>query len=173
MLKRLFRRLRTSFYLRKYKIKHGKNCSIGRGFRVPDRAIITFGNNVTIYPDCIFDGEGSIFLGDGTVVGTSSQILSFKDTEICLGKNVMIGRNSYIINANHGIEDRTIPMNAQKIVAENMYIGDDVWIGAYCMLIKGAKINNGCVLGAKALLNKEMPDNTVFGGIPAKFLKNR
>ena len=173
MIKKIIQRIRTKYYCCKYKIKHGKNCSIGRGFKVPDRAELIFGNNVTIYPSCIFDGEGKIEIGDGTTIGTSTQILSYKNSIIKIGTNVMIGRNTYIINANHGIKKCDIPMNAQKFEYQDLIIGNDVWIGAYCMVIKGSKINDGCVLGAKALLNKEMPSYTIYGGVPAKFIKNR
>jgi acetyltransferase-like isoleucine patch superfamily enzyme len=47
-------------------------------------------------------------------------------------------------------------------------IGDDCWIGAKAVLVKGSGLGRRCVLGAGAVLTKKLPDNTVAAGVPAR-----
>jgi acetyltransferase-like isoleucine patch superfamily enzyme len=50
-------------------------------------------------------------------------------------------------------------------------IGDDVWIGANAVILPGVTIGRHCVVAAGAVVTKDVPDNTVVGGIPAKVLR--
>lgn len=56
---------------------------------------------------------------------------------------------------------------------EGLIIGDDVWIAAQCSILKGARINDGVVIGAQTLVNSEIPRNAVVVGTPSKIIKYR
>ena len=59
-------------------------------------------------------------------------------------------------------------------VAENgIFIGNDVWIAARCVILKGAKINDGAVIGAQSLVNCEIPANAIAVGTPVKVIGYR
>ncbi|MEZ9487486.1 CatB-related O-acetyltransferase [Vibrio breoganii] len=55
----------------------------------------------------------------------------------------------------------------------HIVIGSDVWIGAGCKLMSGVKIGDGAIVAAGSIVTKDIPDFTIFGGVPAKKIKNR
>ncbi|MBL7474043.1 CatB-related O-acetyltransferase [Robertkochia sp. 1368] len=55
----------------------------------------------------------------------------------------------------------------------SIIIGNDVWIGAEVSIIEGVKIGDGAIIAARSLVTKDIPPYSVYGGIPAKFIKSR
>ena len=62
-------------------------------------------------------------------------------------------------------------MNAKY--AKPITIGDNVWIGAGVTIVAGKSIGSGSIIGANSLITKDIPQNEIWGGVPAKFLKAR
>ena len=56
---------------------------------------------------------------------------------------------------------------------EKVIIGSDVWLAANVTVLKGSKISDGAVIGAKSLVKGEIPENAIAVGIPAKVIKQR
>ena len=56
---------------------------------------------------------------------------------------------------------------------KDIVIGNDVWIGANSILVSGVKINNGAIVAAGSVVTKEVPENAIVAGIPAKVVKYR
>lgn len=127
---------------------------------------LKFGNNVTIYPNvCLWGNE--IEIGNDVDLGLGTVIYGKKRVKI--GNSVSIAAYCCIIDTNHGIKASQLIRKQEDDVSEDgVVIGDDVWIGAQCMIIKGAKIGNGAVIGANSLVNSEIPDNAIAYGSPAK-----
>ncbi|WP_414617740.1 acyltransferase [Dyadobacter sp. 32] len=91
--------------------------------------------------------------------------------KITIGENCGIGANVSIWDTDfHGIyfENRTVK---DKIKTAPIHIGNDVWIGANCMILKGVTIGDRSVIGAGSLVNKNIPPDEVWGGNPAKFIR--
>lgn len=133
---------------------------------------VKIGKNVTIYPNVYFWGDGLIEIGDNVDLGIGTIIFSKKSVKI--GDNSSIAAQCYIIDSNHGIaKDILINKQALDVAEEGIYIGKDVWIAAGCKIVKGAKINDGAVIGALSLVNSEISDNGVAVGVPAKIKKYR
>lgn len=89
--------------------------------------------------------------------------------EVRIGNNVMIGPNTLISTVNH-------PMNAAGRrkhlgIAKPVIIGDDVWIGGNCTILPGVTIGNNVVVAAGAVVTKDVPDNSLVGGVPAKLIR--
>lgn len=133
---------------------------------------VVLGKNVRIGSNTILWGTGTIVIGENSHVGEESWIYSNKNGGVTIGCDVNIAARLYIIDSNHKFEKGKL-IREQDLESEHIYIGDDVWIGANVTIIKGARIGNGCVVGAASLVNKTFPDNSIIGGVPAKILKTR
>ena len=72
---------------------------------------------------------------------------------------------------NHNFADTTKRIDEQGISTKPVVIGDDVWIGANAVILPGVTIGRHCVVAAGAVVTKDVPDNTVVAGVPAKVIK--
>lgn len=134
---------------------------------------IKLGKNVTIYPDVMFHGDGPIVIGDNVAIGNGTIIYASKfGGGVTIGNNTMIAAQSYIIDTDHGIAADILIREQANSVAP-VEIGEDVWIAANVTVLKGSKISNGAVIGAKALVKGEIPENAIAVGVPAKVRKYR
>lgn len=86
----------------------------------------------------------------------------------------MMGEDCTIITRNH-MHDRTdIPMNQQGFEAERpVTIGNDVWIGDRVTILPGVTIEDGCIIGAGAVVTRDIPAYSIAAGIPARVIKQR
>lgn len=126
------------------------------------------GKNVNIEKGAAF--PSSVELGDNSGIGIRAQI----NGKVTIGKNVMMGPDVCIYAINHAFNRVDIPMNIQGFAPEMpVVIGDDVWIGARVIILPGIRIGTGAVIGAGAVVTKDVPDYAVVGGNPARILKMR
>lgn len=125
----------------------GKNADIGR--RIAFSQHVSLGNRSGI-------GDYAYFIGN-----------------VKIGDNVMMGSNCSFIASNHGMDRTDIPMILQASKSIGIEIGNDVWIGHGCIILDGVKICDGCIIGAGAVVTKDVPPYTVVGGVPAKVIKQR
>ena len=91
---------------------------------------------------------------------------------ITFGRNVMIGPKTVIWGRDHGM-DRGKLIKDQEHKKIDINILDDVWIGANVTILKGVKISEGAVIGAGAVVTKNIPENGVAVGNPAKVINYR
>lgn len=106
---------------------------------------ITIGKNVFFNIGCSFQDRGGIRIGNGT----------------------LIGMNVTIATLNHGLSLETRNTTYPSPVA----IGENVWIGSNSTILPGVTIGNGSVIAAGAVAAKDVPENTVVAGVPAKAIK--
>lgn len=126
----------------------GKNINIDRGAR--------FTTAVTI--------------GDRSGIGANSRLYG----KVTIGNDVMMGPECYIYSYNHNTQRTDVPMNRQGIGEERpVVIGNDVWIGSRVTILPGVRIGDGAIIGASAVVTKDVPDYAVVGGNPARILKYR
>jgi acetyltransferase-like isoleucine patch superfamily enzyme len=85
----------------------------------------------------------------------------------------MMAPDVTILTLDHYYEDRSKPMLEQGVKFSNVIIEDDVWIGYGVTILPGVRIGKGSVLGARAVVTKDVKPYSVFGGIPAKIIKER
>ena len=91
-----------------------------------------------------------------------------------IGDNVQIAPNTCIMNASHNYDSLDIPIKYQgDTPISNPIIEDDVWISRNVIILKGIRIGKGAIIGAGAVVTKDVPPYTIYGGVPAKFIKNR
>ena len=126
------------------------------------------GKDVNIEKGAAF--PSSVELGDNSGIGIRAQI----NGKVMIGKNVMMGPDVCVYAINHAFNRVDIPMNFQGFAPEKpVVIGDDVWIGARVIILPGVRIGTGAVIGAGAVVTKDVPDYAVVGGNPARILKMR
>lgn len=129
------------------------------------------GKNVTLYPGVYLWGN-DIDIGDNVDIGIGTIIYSKNGIKI--GSNTVIAGQCYIIDCNHGTQKGVlIREQADDAAPGGITIGDDVWIGAQCSILKGAHIGDGAVVGAQSLVNKFVPENAIVAGTPCKVIKYR
>lgn len=120
--------------------------------------------------------EKGVHFGDGLRIGNGSGIGAFSNvpSDVSIGENVMVGQELLVYTQNHEMDRTDIPMKEQGMTKPRpVSIGNDVWIGARVTILPGVHIGNGAVIGAGAVVTKNVPDYEVWGGNPAHFLKSR
>ncbi len=113
------------------------------------------------------DNGKNIFIGNNFTGNYNLTILDIR--EVYIGNNVMIGPNTLITTVNHPLS----PQGRRKHlgIASPVTIGNDVWIGGNVTILPGIHIGNNVVVAAGAVVTKDISDNTLVGGVPAKFIK--
>ncbi len=125
------------------------------------------GSNVDIGRKCKL--SPNISIGNNSGIGDYSYIQG----EVTIGSNVMMAPNVAIIATNHNYEKKDLPMNKQGEKQTPVTICDDVWLGYGCIILSGVTINKGAVVGAGAVVTKNVPEYAIVGGNPAKVIKMR
>lgn len=123
-------------------------------FRIYEGALIGIGDNA------------SLKLGSG-YINSKLSLSCFEKIEI--GNNVVISSGVTIRDSdNHTIKKEGC---MDSIKTKPILIGNHVWIGLNAVILKGVKIGNGSIVAAGAIVNKDIPENTMVGGVPAKIIK--
>jgi maltose O-acetyltransferase len=128
------------------------------------------GEGVNIRPRVYFGAGGNISIGDNSMMGQDSIIGS--TAEVVIGNDVMMGPEVLIYTSNHGMEPG-VPMRLQPLRSAPVHIGNDVWIGARCVILPDVIIGDGAVVAAGAVVARNVPANAIVGGVPARILKYR
>ena len=92
---------------------------------------------------------------------------------LTIGDNVMMGPDVVILTHTHNIDTPTLPMIEQGMRTDPVTIGNDVWIGMRSIIMPGVNIGDGSVIGAGAVVTKDVPAYAIVGGVPAKVIKYR
>jgi virginiamycin A acetyltransferase len=112
-------------------------------------------------------GAGDVVIGRGTVI--NSGCVLYTGNGIRIGCNVLIAANCTLAPSNHAFDDPERPIRAQGFQPSRggIVIGDDVWLGANCVLLDGATIGAGSVIGAGSLVRGTLPSFCLAHGTPA------
>ena len=109
--------------------------------------------------------------GKVTIYGSSYKMFSTEPFLVTLGDNVYISLDAIFICHDGG----TLPFRKDipdLEIAGRITVGDNVFIGIRACILPGVTIGNNCIIGACALVTKDVPDNSIVGGNPAKIIKN-
>lgn len=106
---------------------------------------IHIGKNVFINCGCHFQDQGGIYIGDGALIG--SQVV--------------------LATINHGRK----PEERTDNIPAPIYIGKRVWVGSHATILPGVSVGDGAIVAAGAVVTKDVPPNTVVGGVPAKAIR--
>lgn len=135
---------------------------------------IKLGKNITIKSDCEFAITGNrcrIQIGDDSTFTSHVKIEVNEDNQfIEIGNDCMFSNNIILrTNDSHPIYS----LDSQKRInpAKSIRIGNHVWIAAGVSILKGVNIGDGSVIGLKSIVTKDIPENVIAAGTPAKVIK--
>ncbi len=116
---------------------------------------------------CINNAVGDVTIGDYTRIGIHCTVIG----PVCIGSHVNLAQGITVTALNHNFEDTSKRIDEQGINTKPIVIGDDVWIGSNAVILPGVTIGRHVVVAAGAVVTKDVPDNCVVGGVPAKVIK--
>ena len=116
---------------------------------------------------CINNAVGDVTIGDHTRIGIHCTVIG----PVSIGSHVNLAQGITVTALNHNFQDASRRIDEQGVATRPVIIGDDVWIGANAVILPGVTIGRHCVVAAGAVVTKDVPDNTVVGGVPARVLK--
>ncbi len=135
---------------------------------------MSFEESVCIERNSFFNAEGGIIsVGAKTSFNISAHINAAVEGKIEIGKSCLIGPNVVMRTAGHNYDDPTVEIRKQGHRCLDIKIDDDVWIGANVVILGGVHVGRGSVIGAGAVVTKDIPPMSVAVGVPAKVIKVR
>jgi len=187
--------LRKQFYPRLFK-HFGRGVIIGRNVVFRHPRLISLGDNVTIDDNCLLDGRGagasglvlennvlinrncmvlaksgSVRFGRRTSIGSNAVIVSMDAVE--LGEAVLLAGGCYLSAGAYKIDAMLPVMDQEAYTTGPIRIGANTWLGTRVTVLDGVTIGKNAVIGACALVNKDIPDQAVAVGTPAKIIRMR
>ena len=128
---------------------------------------IVIGKKSSVHMGCFFTGN-KIRIGHNSVINRNCYLDGRVGLEI--GDNVGISPWTYILSDSHDVQDKNF-----KNIGGKVQISDYVWIGARAIILPNIRIGEGAIIGAGAVVTKNVGDYIIVGGVPAKKigLRNR
>ena len=141
-----------------------------RGTRICVGAYSVIDSFVKIKPA---GGEGDVRIGKHSVINSGCVI--YTGNGLTIGDSVAIAANCVFAPVNHAFSDATRPIRSQGFMPGKggIVIEDDVWIGAGCVLLDGAILRRGCVIGAMSLVRGEVAAYSIQAGNPLRLFGSR
>lgn len=147
-----------------WKIKYGENIFIKLPvalemvkLEVDKAAKVIIGEKVqnrgNLYLGC--KGKGCLEIGAHCFFNINSSITCMK--EIKIGEYCKFGNNLVIVDHDHNTSD-----NGEEFPAKTIHIGNYVWVGANCVILKGVTIGDGAVVAAGSVVRKDIPANSIY-----------
>ncbi|MGB3159722.1 MAG: DapH/DapD/GlmU-related protein [Carnobacterium sp.] len=152
---------------------------IRRPIYIRGKSSLSFAKGFTTGHFCRFDLLGGkkklLIIGLNCEIGDSVHIVAHE--RVIIGDNVLIASKVFISDTNHGSysgnkpSSPKTPPNRRPLVTKPILIGNNVWIGENVCVLPGVTIGDGCIIGANSVVNKNIPDNCIAVGVPAKVIK--
>lgn len=146
---------------------------IGRNVHFENSKNISLGTKVSIRPNCDLFAGSKFVIGNNCDVGTRNRIAG----NIVIEDYVLFGPDNYICSTDHNYTDIEIPIMCQGAYSpvqnghKELKIGEGSWIGTHVAIIGDVHIGKHCVVGANAVVTKDIPDYSVVVGNPARVIK--
>jgi acetyltransferase-like isoleucine patch superfamily enzyme len=116
------------------------------------------------------DGSIRLCIGPGTYINRYTMLDASERLEI--GSNCAIGPGCYITDHDHGL-DPSLPPLGQPLISAPTRLGNNVWLGAHVVVLKGVTIGDRAVVAAGSLVTRDIPPDAVVVGVPAHIVRFR
>ena len=140
-----------------------------RGF-ICRRIFQKAGNHITIERGAHFGYGSQIEIGNYSGIGVDCDVRG----QVTIGDDVMMGPQVVIMTKHHRFDRTDIPIRCQGYLPpQPVIIEDGVWIGWRVIILPGVRIGKQAVIGAGAVITKDVPPYAVVGGVPARVIRYR
>ena len=156
-------RIKLSTRIPKLTINWPHQLYIGKNCTLEDHLIFKY--------DSIWKKGPNIIIGDNVFIGNNTEFNI--SNKISIGKDCLIASNCRFIDHNHGLNNINIPIRLQKPKSSSITIDENVWIGTNSTILLGVSIGKGSIIGAGSVVNKNIPSNEIWAGVPAKLIRKR
>jgi acetyltransferase-like isoleucine patch superfamily enzyme len=156
-------RLRTDglcFICPRVKLEIGRHAVL----RVGRWAWIGHGSKIRVH-------EGEVSIGAKTVIGQECTISAYQ--HVSIGRECIVADRVMLIDFDHGASEVERPIRAQGIYKRDVLVGHNVWMGYGACVLRGVSVGNNAVVGTSAVVTRDVPENAVVGGVPARVLRMR
>ena len=173
-------------YLIFSKIKTLIFCPKARLIRFPiiirGKKYIDFGSKLTTGVGCRFEAFKNQKSKKSLIFGKNIQLNDYVHitamNKVIIGDNVLMASKIYISDCSHGYYDGgdkdsspdKIPFDREYKISE-VIIEDNVWLGEFVSVLPGVKIGRGSIVGSNSVVTKNIPENCIAVGVPAKVIK--
>lgn len=151
---------------------------IGRGSRLIGRVtliangMIEIGRGVELYEGCFIQCQGgTVRIDEQSALGPYVVVYGGGDVDI--GRACSIATHTTVVSTSHEFGDATTPIRDQGSTGKKVVISDDVWLGAHAVILAGTQVGKGSIVAAGAVVRENVPAYAVFGGVPARLLRER
>lgn len=117
--------------------------------------------------------RGPLTIGNRVLINIGCDLSGHEEGQINIGDDVLLAPRVVVLGAMHKYRNRTIPIREQGTMAGPVTIENDVWIGTNAVILPGINIRAGAVVGANAVVTKDVEPYTIVGGVPAKVIGSR
>lgn len=129
----------------------GQGCTFGEAVTIVNPRTLSLGDRVSIHPYCYFLGSGNV----------------------TIGSDVSIATGCVFVSETHNMSRVDVPIKRQGLSAQPITIGRDVWLGARVVVLGNVSIGDGAVIGAGAVVTRDVPPFSVSAGVPARVVGSR
>ena len=115
--------------------------------------------------------EGLVSIGAKTVLGQECTISAFQ--HVSIGRECILADRVMLIDFDHGVTEVERPIRLQGIYKRDVRVGNNVWIGYGACVLRGVTVGDNCIVGTNSVLTREVPENAVVAGVPARVIRMR
>lgn len=160
----------VKWFLLPFTVSKGRGASIRRRIRFDVFPFNRFGlgQGSTIEDFCtVNNAMGNVIIGNRTRIGLGSVLIG----PVYIGDDVRLAQNIVVTSLNHNYQDISMPISEQGVNTEEVYIGDETWVGANAVILPGVFIGKHCVVAAGSVVTKNIPSYSLVAGNPARIIK--
>lgn len=177
-----FGRVRGSNYIslralveRGLKLRLGTNATVGSYAKLSSRGdgSIEIGDNTHIDDFVVLETRRGGFIKIGSGSGINAFSVIYGSGGVTIGNNTRIASHTVIVASNHMFDDTTKNIYEQGVSKKGIVIGNDVWVGAGVRILDGVHIGDHSVIGAGSVVTRDIPENAVAVGVPARVMRLR
>ena len=121
---------------------------------------------------CYWNNLKNIVIGDKSYIN-GAELITTNNSKIIIGANCLISYDVVLRTDMHIFEDKSKPILEQGVSSQNIKIGNNVWIGHGVYVMPGITIGDNSIIGAKAVVTKDIPSDSIAVGVPARVIKKR